>query len=87
MLVEMGLLSAEDVVDKAVGKKINEIRIEKLYAKGEYRKVVIPTAFKQKDVFIDDEDDEDVYEDQSIFNTSDDDEDDELPFNVDDLPF
>lgn len=91
MLVEMGLLSAEDVVEKAVGKKINEVRIEKLYAKGEYRKVVIPTAFKQKDVFFDDdEDDEDVYEDQSIFNTSDDDdEDDELPFNVDemDLPF
>lgn len=89
MLVEMGLLSAEDVVDKAVGKKINEIRIEKLYAKGEYRKVVIPTAFKQKDVFFDDdEDDEDVYEDQSIFNTSDDEEtDDELPFNIEDLPF
>ena len=33
MLVEMGLLSAEDVIDKAVGKKINEVRIEKLYAK------------------------------------------------------
>lgn len=87
MLVEMGLLSAEDVIDKAISKKINEVRIEKLYAKGEYRKVVIPTAFKQKDIFIDDEDDEDVYED-SIFNTSDDDDDiDELPFNIDDLPF
>ena len=88
MLVEMGLLSPEDVIDTAVGKKVNEVQIKKLYAKGEYRKVIIQTAFKQKDVFIEDTEDDDIYENQSIFNTLDDDEDDELPFNLDmDLPF
>ena len=86
MLVEMGLLSPEDVIDTAVGKKVNEVQIKKLYAKGEYRKVIIQTAFKQKDVFVEEEE-EDIYEEESIFNTSDNDEDDELPFNVEDLPF
>ena len=85
MLVEMRLLSPEDVIDTAIGKKVNEIQIKKLYAKGEYRKVIIQTAFKQKDVFIEDTEDDDIYENQSIFNTSDDEEDDEAPFDIDDL--
>ena len=84
MLVEMGLLSPEDVIDTAVGKKVNEVQIKKLYAKGEYRKVIIQTAFKQKDVFVEEEE-EDIYEEESIFNTLDDEEDDELPFNIEDI--
>ena len=86
MLVEMGLLSPEDVIDTAVGKKVNEVQIKKLYAKGEYSKVIIQTVFKQKDVFVEEEE-EDIYEEESIFNTSDDEDDDELPFEMDDLPF
>ena len=87
MLIDMGLLSLEDIVEKAVGRKVNEVRVDKIYAKGDYRKFKFLTNFKQKDVFVDDDEEESVYE-NSIFNTSDDDEDDELPFNLDiDLPF
>lgn len=86
MLIDMGLLSLEDIVEKAVGRKINEVRVDKIYAKGDYKRFSFLTNFKQKDVFVE-EDEEDIYEEESIFNTSDDEEEDELPFNVDDLPF
>ena len=87
MLIELGLLDISDIVEKAVGRKINEVRVDKIYAKGDYRKFKFLTNFKQKDVFIEEEE-EDIYEEESIFNTSDDEEDDEAPFNLDmDLPF
>ena len=86
MLIELGLLDLNDIVEKAVGRKVNEVRIDKIYAKGDYRKFKFLTNFKQKDVFVE-EGEEDIYEEESIFNTSDDEEDDELPFNIDDLPF
>ena len=87
MLIDMGLLSLEDIMEKAVGRKINEVRVDKIYAKGDYKRFSFLTNFKQKDVFVE-EDEEDIYEEESIFNTSDDDEDDEAPFNLDmDLPF
>ena len=86
MLIDMGLLTLEDIVEKAAGRKVNEVRIDKIYAKGDYKRFSFLTNFKQKDVFVEEEE-EDIYEEESIFNTSDDDEDDELPFNVDDLPF
>ena len=85
MLIDMGLLSLEDIMEKAVGRKINEVRVDKIYAKGDYKRFSFLTNFKQKDVFVEEEE-EDIYEEESIFNTSDD-EDDELPFNIDDLPF
>ena len=86
MLIDMGLLSLEDIMEKAVGRKVNEVRVDKIYAKGDYKRFSFLTNFKQKDVFVE-EDEEDIYEEESIFNTSDGDEDEELPFNVDDLPF
>ena len=86
MLIELGLLDISDIMEKAVGRKINEVRIDKIYAKGDYKRFSFLTNFKQKDVFVEEEE-EDIYEEESIFNTSDDEEDDELPFNVDDLPF
>ena len=88
MLIDMGLLSLEDIMEKAVGRKVNEVRIDKIYAKGDYKRFSFLTNFKQKDVFVEEEE-EDIYEEESIFNTLDDDEDDidELPFNIDDLPF
>ena len=88
MLIELGLLDLNDIVEKAVGRKVNEVRIDKIYAKGDYRKFKFLTNFKQKDVFVEEEE-EDIYEEESIFNTSDDEDDDidELPFNIDDLPF
>ena len=86
MLIDMGLLSLEDIVEKAVGRKVNEVRVDKIYAKGDYRKFKFLTNFKQKDVFVEEEE-EDIYEEESIFNTSDDEENDEAPFDVDDLPF
>ena len=86
MLIELGLLDLNDIMEKAVGRKINEVRVDKIYAKGDYRKFKFLTNFKQKDVFVE-EDEEDIYEEESIFNTSDDGEDDEAPFDVDDLPF
>ena len=86
MLIELGLLDLNDIVEKAVGRKINEVRIDKIYAKGDYKKFKFLTNFKQKDVFFDnDNDDDDVYENQSIFNTDDDEEDDEVPFDINDL--
>ena len=85
MLIELGLLDLNDIVEKAVGRKINEVRIDKIYAKGDYRKFKFLTNFKQKDVFIDDDEEESVYENQSIFNTDDDEEDDEVPFDINDL--
>ena len=85
MLIELGLLDISDIVEKAVGRKVNEVRIDKIYAKGDYRKFKFLTNFKQKDVFIDDDEEESVYE-NSIFNTDDDEEtDDEVPFNINDL--
>ena len=88
MLIDMGLLSLEDIMDKAVGRKVNEVRIDKIYAKGDYKRFSFLTNFKQKDVFVEEEE-EDIYEEESIFNTSNDDEDDidELPFEIEDLPF
>ena len=86
MLIELGLLDLNDIMEKAVGRKVNEVRVDKIYAKGDYKRFSFLTNFKQKDVFVEEEE-EDIYEEESIFNTSDDDEDDELPFNVDDLPF
>ena len=86
MLIDMGLLSFEDIMEKAVGRKVNEVRVDKIYAKGDYKRFSFLTNFKQKDVLIEEEE-EDIYEEESIFNTSDDDEDDEAPFDVDDLPF
>ena len=88
MLIDMGLLSLEDIMEKAVGRKINEVRVDKIYAKGDYKRFSFLTNFKQKDVFVEEEE-EDIYEEESIFNTSDDDEDDidELPFEIEDLPF
>ena len=85
MLIELGLLDISDIVEKAVGRKVNEVRVDKIYAIGDYRKFKFLTNFKQKDVFVEEE--EDIYEEESIFNTSDDDEEDEAPFDVDDLPF
>ena len=85
MLIELGLLDISDIVEKAVGRKVNEVRVDKIYAKGDYRKFKFLTNFKQKDVFIDDDEEESVYE-NSIFNTDDDEEtDDEVPFNINDL--
>ena len=88
MLIDMGLLSLEDIMEKAVGRKVNEVRIDKIYAKGDYKRFSFLTNFKQKDVFIEEEE-EDIYEEESIFNTSDDDKDDidEFPFEIEDLPF
>ena len=86
MLIDMGLLSLEDIMEKAVGRKINEVRVDKIYAKGDYKRFSFLTNFKQKDVFVEEEE-EDIYEEESIFNTSDDEEDDEAPFDIDDLPF
>ena len=86
MLIDMGLLSLEDIMEKAVGRKVNEVRVDKIYAKGDYKRFSFLTNFKQKDVFVEEEE-EDIYEEESIFNTSDDDEEDEAPFDVDDLPF
>ena len=88
MLIDMGLLSLEDIMEKAVGRKVNEVRVDKIYAKGDYKRFSFLTNFKQKDVFVEEEE-EDIYEEESIFNTSDDEDDDidELPFNIDDLPF
>ena len=87
MLIDMGLLSLEDIMEKAVGRKVNEVRVDKIYAKGDYKRFSFLTNFKQKDVFVEEEEEEDIYEEESIFNTSDDDEEDEAPFDVDDLPF
>ena len=84
MLIDMGLLSLEDIMEKAVGRKVNEVRVDKIYAKGDYRKFKFLTNFKQKDVFIDDDEEESVYE-NSMFNTDDDEEDDEVPFDINDL--
>ena len=89
VLIELGLLTLDDIQEKAVGKKIVETRIDKLYAKRDYKKIVIDTPFKQKDVFVEEDEEESVYED-SIFNTSDDDDEtDEVPFDINDidLPF
>ena len=88
MLIDMGLLSLEDIMEKSVGRKVNEVRVDKIYAKGDYKRFSFLTNFKQKDVFVEEEE-EDIYEEESIFNTTDDEDDDidELPFNIDDLPF
>ena len=86
MLIDMGLLSLEDIMEKAVGRKINEVRVDKIYAKGDYKRFSFLTNFKQKDVFVEEEE-EDIYEEESIFNTTDDENDDEAPFDIDDLPF
>ena len=86
MLIDMGLLSLEDIMEKAVGRKINEVRVDKIYAKGDYKRFSFLTNFKQKDVFVEEEE-EDIYEEESIFNTTDDEDDDEAPFDIDDLPF
>ena len=86
MLIDMGLLSLEDIMEKAVGRKVNEVRVDKIYAKGDYKRFSFLTNFKQKDVFVEEEE-EDIYEKESIFNKSDDEDYDELPFEMDDLPF
>lgn len=88
MLIELGLLDISDIMEKAVGRKVNEVRVDKIYAKGDYKRFSFLTNFKQKDVFVEEEE-EDIYEEESIFNTSDDDENDidELPFDLGDLPF
>ena len=86
MLIDMGLLSLEDIMEKAVGRKVNEVRVDKIYAKGDYKRFSFLTNFKQKDVFVEEEE-EDIYEEESIFNKSDDEDYDELPFEMDDLPF
>ena len=86
MLIDMGLLSLEDIMEKAVGRKVNEVRVDKIYAKGDYKRFSFLTNFKQKDVFVEEEE-EDIYKEESIFNKSDDEDYDELPFEMDDLPF
>lgn len=87
-LVEMGLMTLEEVMEaqQPVGKKVTEVQITKINISGAFAKVIIPTDFTSKNVYREeDEDDiydvvEEVEEEESIFSSTDEFEDEDLPF-------
>ncbi len=85
-LIELGLMTLEEVMEanKPVGKKVNEVQVQKINIGGNYAKVLVKTDFTDKNVYKE-ETEEDMFENDSIFSS--DNNDDESPFDVDDLPF